>query len=88
MLDDQTLMTVAAASLIVCGICGVIVSHPRNASHIGFWLGLLLGPLGVLAAFRLDCRRKCYRCATRLDDDAEVCPGCQQHVGRVNQRWR
>ncbi|TXH51483.1 MAG: hypothetical protein E6Q97_18290 [Desulfurellales bacterium] len=62
---------------LICGIVGGIIGNAKNAGPGGFALGVLLGSLGVLAAFALDGREKCRRCGTRLNTGAVICPMCQ-----------
>lgn len=61
---------------IVCGIVGAIIGASKDSSGIGFILGLLLGPLGVLAAFAVDGRAKCVHCHGRLNGKPEICQHC------------
>ena len=39
--------------LLVCGVVGSIVGENRGRKWAGFWLGLLLGPIGILATLFL-----------------------------------
>lgn len=41
---------------LVCGIVGRIVGSQKGAGTLGAVLGLLLGPLGVIAAGFVDAR--------------------------------
>jgi len=38
---------------VVCGFIGYGIGHSRGRGTAGFWLGLLLGPVGCLAALFL-----------------------------------
>ena len=75
---------------IVCGvIAAVIVSDKGGNGVIGFLVGVLFGPLGIVAAFFLGDEkakeaqmvaagesRKCPRCAELVKSDALVCRHC------------
>lgn len=77
---DYTPLIVIAAFLIVplvSGICGALIGGARESATAGFFTGLILGPLGVLAAFRFDGRSKCPKCLERYTYGASVCPHCR-----------
>lgn len=38
---------------VVCGFIGYAIGQNRGRATAGFWLGLLLGPVGCLAALFL-----------------------------------
>ncbi len=75
---------------IVCGIVGAMIASSRGGSGPGgFFLGLLLGPLGVIitlfmggekemAAKQLAAgeKKKCPRCAELVQPDALICKHC------------
>jgi hypothetical protein len=63
---------------LLSAVAGAFVAAPRNAPTCGAMAGLLLGPLGVLVAFRLDLRSRCPKCLSRHDDGATFCPKCGQ----------
>lgn len=64
---------------LICAGVGAFVGAAKQSPAAGFFLGLLLGPLGVLAAFALDGRRQCPRCHGRISGFPELC----QHCGHV-----
>lgn len=52
-MDDRVaalLLAAVFAVLIVNGVLGAVVGNLRAHPTLGFWLGLLLGPIGVLTA--------------------------------------
>lgn len=65
---------------LVCGIVGGIIANSKGAGVQGFILGLMLGPLGVLAAFAVDGRMACTRCGTKLNGRPQICPQCHEPV--------
>jgi len=61
---------------LVCGVLGAIIASGKNAGGSGFALGVLFGPLGLLAAFAVDRRRQCDKCGGRVNGAPEVCQRC------------
>ncbi len=70
-----TLLVIVA---IACAFLGGLVGAQKNASGTGAILGLVFGPLGVIAAFALDARPKCPNCMTHLNGRAKECPSCRK----------
>ena len=77
-MDGTALLVLAwiASVALAAGVAG----H-REAGLCGALLGLLFGPLGFLAAFRLDQRMQCPLCHGRLDcfsgRQPKICPHCR-----------
>jgi len=69
-------LTLIAAGWVACALLGAIVGSAKQSSGAGFVLGLLFGPLGVIAAFAMDGRRQCPACAARLNQGARKCAAC------------
>jgi hypothetical protein len=67
------------------GLLGALVGAKNNAKGEGFLLGFLLGPLGILIAAFLDCRRCCPDCGTRLNGDPRYCPQCGIALNSTNK---
>jgi uncharacterized membrane protein YeaQ/YmgE (transglycosylase-associated protein family) len=65
---------------LVCGIVAGIIGSAKNAGVQGFILGVMLGPLGILAAFAVDGRMNCSQCGTKLNAGAKICPSCHDPV--------
>jgi len=60
---------------LLFGICAAIVASNRGANGcLWFGLGVLLGPIGFALAFTTGA--KCPKCASRISEDAKVCPKC------------
>jgi hypothetical protein len=61
-------------------LVGASIASQRQSALGGFLLGLLFGPLGVLAAGFLDARPKCSRCGGRQngtpDNPYPICEHC------------
>ena len=62
---------------IICGIIGSVIGSQKEAAGKGFWLGLLLGPIGIAIALGVDSRPCCPNCGTRLNGRPLQCPQCQ-----------
>lgn len=45
-----------------------------------FGLGVLLGPIGFALAFTTGA--KCPKCASRISEDAKVCPNCHANINK------
>ncbi len=69
------------AGALMCGFLGAVVAARNDAPGLGFLMGLLFGPIGVIVAFALDGRPKCAKCAGRLDPNATVCQHCGHEWG-------
>lgn len=62
----------------VCAIVGTLLSkHYRGRELVGFLLGLILGPLGLLLIFAIsDQRPKCPDCKSPVLPGARKCARC------------
>ena len=78
----ELIFLAAVIGAFVCGIVGYAIADQKNAGMPGFWLGLLLGPIGiVIAAVALDNRPQCPACRSRIERGASVCPACRCSLG-------
>ena len=70
--------------LVICGLFACQIAEQKQAGNRGFWLGLFLGPAGVIAAGFMDGRSQCPHCGGRLNDTKEkqfdVCPNCRSDL--------
>lgn len=62
---------------IVCGIVGGTIASQKEAELKGFWLGLLLGPIGIALSLVADSRPCCPTCGARINSRPEQCPQCR-----------
>ncbi|MFB0875482.1 MULTISPECIES: zinc ribbon domain-containing protein [unclassified Sphingobium] len=75
--------------LICGGIAAMIASNKGGSGILGFAVGVLLGPFGIIAAFFMGSQKeveakqiasgdskKCPRCAELVKVDALVCKHC------------
>lgn len=65
----------------VCGLLGMVIGHPKQAAALGLLLGVLFGPLGLVAAFAIDGRPKCPHCGGRLNGHVRKCQHCGEILG-------
>lgn len=79
-MDHTSLTTQIFAFWLVCGFVGAIIGSAKQSGFAGFLLGLILGPLGLLAAFMVDGRAKCPTCAGRLHSGSRLCHHCGQPI--------
>ena len=68
---------------IVSGILGCVVGSQKDAPGAGVALGLIFGPLGLIAALSLDGRPMCPQCKGRLNGRASVCPYCHKSLAWI-----
>jgi len=65
----------------VCGIVAGFIGSNKGAGCTGFFVGFLLGPLGIIAAyFMTGDRIPCPYCREYIDPDASRCPKCQRDL--------
>lgn len=65
-----------------CALLGGVVASWKEAGNMGFLLGLLFGPLGLIDAFALDDHMKCPACGGRINDAARKCQHCGETIAR------
>ncbi len=75
-------MTGFLAVLWLVGIIvSMLISIPRGNAVIGFIVGLLLGPLGILVVlFISDRRPRCMHCKQLVEADDVICPHCRKET--------
>lgn len=63
---------------MVCGvIAAIIASNKRESAVVGFLIGAIFGPLGILLAFLSKGKTKeCPHCKSNIHPDATACPNC------------
>src|SRR5262249_28244331 len=69
----------------ICAILGAEVGRRKNAGGFGFFIGGLLGPIGVVIAALVDFRPACPYCSTPLytDPRPKICPSCKGNLNWV-----
>jgi hypothetical protein len=67
---------------ITCGIgAGFVGSQKGGSGCLWFFLGFLLGPIGLLMSFAAGPERHCPMCRKGVDTKAVRCPHCQSDLG-------
>ena len=62
---------------LACVAVAATIGHNKGILLTGFWLGALLGPIGVLIVSLMRGRRKpCPYCKESIFIDALICPHC------------
>ena len=88
-MDPGTIIFVSFMGALVCSAIGYGIGATRNRAAQGAWLGLLLGPIGIIIILVLtplpevahvDPQRKCPYCAEMILAEAKVCRYCQREV--------
>jgi hypothetical protein len=51
---DQNYLALLAFVSLSCGLIGATIASSKGRSAAGFWLGVLLGPIGVIAAAAIE----------------------------------
>jgi hypothetical protein len=77
-------MLVALIFWVLCAIAAGQIGARKGCGNIGFFLGFLLGPFGILFAFLMTGNRwECSSCKTLVHKDASICPMCRSATGVV-----
>jgi hypothetical protein len=68
--------------LWLAGACGFAfigrsVGRPKNAEIQGWFLGFLLGPVGVVVTAMLDRRPNCPHCGDQINGHPAICKSCK-----------
>ncbi len=84
----ETLGFLLVLGWLACPIAGLLAAADRNAAGPGLLAGLLLGPLGVIAALGFDARPCCPRCGGRLNAGLSRRPPWLCQHCRAPLRWK
>ncbi len=67
---------------LLCGVVSAMIGEKKGEGCLGFFFGLLLGPIGIVIALLSKGNRKvCPFCKELINRDATVCPKCQRDQG-------
>lgn len=91
-------MAFAIVIWLMCGgVAALIASEKGGSGVLGFFVGVLFGPFGIIAAFFMGSEqgkaakviadgamKKCPRCAELVQPDALVCKHCGNEFAVVN----
>lgn len=65
----------------ICGLIAAAIGSSKGEGCVGFIIGLILGPLGILAALLSKGNRvRCPYCREYIDKKATKCPKCQSDL--------
>lgn len=77
MCDGEKMESIVIMLLLAGPLIGSLVGLARGRLFFGFFLGLLLGPIGwIIVALCTDLRHKCPACFGSIDPRATVCRHC------------
>lgn len=67
---------------ILCGVAAGMVAESRGADYgrLWFFVGVILGPLGVALAFLAGSPKICPYCKKRIHPEANKCAFCQTNL--------
>ncbi len=64
------------------GIASGIIGSRKGIGCLGFFLGCVLGPIGLIIILVMKGNRKqCAYCKEYIHKDATICPKCQKPQG-------
>lgn len=66
---------------LLCGLAAAAIGQRKGEGCTAFFVGMLLGPFGILLALMsTGNRRKCPHCAELVALEAKVCRHCQRDI--------
>lgn len=70
----------------LCGVVAAMIGSKKGEGCGAFFLGILLGPFGILiAVFSRGNRKTCPHCKESVHKDASVCSHCQREIKEPNK---
>ena len=70
---------------LICGIGAALIASSRGGSGGWFFIGLVLGPIGLLLA--LTEGKRCPHCQSKIHVKATTCPKCQMGLPVIEKSW-
>ena len=66
---------------LFCCVLATLIGAKKGFGYLGFFLGILLGPIGLIIVLLLARNRQlCPYCKSRIHLEATVCPKCQRDL--------
>jgi len=66
---------------VICAIIASVIGAKKGRPLLGFLLGLLCGPIGILITLLIKGDHKqCPRCMERIHKKASICPYCRTEI--------
>lgn len=67
--------------MLASAVIGAMIGSSKGNGVPGFFLGLILGPIGlVIVAVMPGDRVECRYCKSKINPEATVCPNCQKNL--------
>lgn len=82
---DSPIFLILGGALVSAGI-GAVIGNFKRQSQAGFWLGLLLGPIGwIIVMLMPETGRQCPECKGGVPNDARKCRHCGSSLTSQSQ---
>jgi hypothetical protein len=80
-MNDSEIVVSALLFWLLCGVVAGMIGRPKGAGLLALFLGVFLGPFGILIAIFLKGNQKeCSHCAKLIPGKATKCPFCQSSL--------
>ena len=81
-MSDQQMLSEAIGWIILFGGAGILLGRMRGHPIFGFFIGVVMGPLGlIIILLSRNDRFKCHACKMPVERDASICPHCRSALG-------
>ena len=73
----------------ICGVIAAVIGSDKECGCLGFILGILLGPFGIIIILLIKGNRKLSPyCMSRINAEATVCSKCQRDMPQEEKAER
>jgi len=72
---------------LICGVIAASIGSDKECGCLGFILGILLGPFGIIIILLIKGNKKlCPYCMSRIPAEATVCSKCQRDMSQEEKK--